>query len=102
MNKWRSKKIEDKLREKLDLSLRNDEELRVEVEKARNLLVNMTMSKEKLDRMINDLNVPCDKKGLGLEDDKESPTPNKTMFVKSLGNKEVSPVQTPKKKLDLG
>ena len=45
---------------------------------------------------------PYDKRGLGFEDDKEIPTPNKIMSVKSLGNKETSSMHTPRKKIDLG
>jgi hypothetical protein len=45
---------------------------------------------------------PCDKRGLGFEDGKETSTPNKTVFVKSLSNKEASLLQTPRKKIDLG
>ena len=45
---------------------------------------------------------PCDKKGLGIEDGKVSSTPHKTVFVKSLSKNEVSLVQTPRKKLELG
>ncbi|KAK0594613.1 hypothetical protein LWI29_005348 [Acer saccharum] len=45
---------------------------------------------------------PYEKRVLGFEDGKETSTPNKTVFVKSLGNKEASPVQTLRKKIDLG
>ena len=45
---------------------------------------------------------PCDKRGLGFEDGKEPSTPNKTVFIKNLSYIEASPVQTPRKKIDLG
>ena len=98
----RSIKDEDKLRDELALSMRNQEELRVEVDKVRSLLVNMTMSKEKLDRMINDLMVRNDKRGLGFKNGEKTSIPNKTKYVKSLDKKEASLVQTPRKKIDLG
>ena len=44
------------------------------MDKARSLLVNMTLSKAKLDGMINDLKIPNDKRGLGFEDNKEIST----------------------------
>ena len=65
-------------------------------------MTRMTSSTQKLDRMFSVGKNPCDKRGLGYEDGKEISTFNETVFVKSLGNKEASPVQTPRKKIDLG
>ena len=62
----------------------------------------MTSSTEKLNHLLSVGKGPYDKRGLGLEDDKEILTPNKTIFVKSLGKKEASSVQTLRKKIDLG
>ncbi|KAK1578686.1 hypothetical protein Q3G72_032340 [Acer saccharum] len=98
----RSKKIEDKLRDELALSRRNKEGLKRELEEAKGSMTRMASSTQKLDRMLNVGKNPCDKRGLGFEDGKEISTSNKTVFVKSLGNKEASPLQTPSKKIDLG
>ena len=82
-----------------------------ELKDARELMAKMASSTEKLNHMLSVGKSPYDKRGfgfegdkrgLGFEDDKEIPTPNKTMFVKSLGNKEASPMQTPRKKINLG
>ena len=83
----RSKEVEFKLRE--------------EVAKARNLLVNMTLSKEKLDVMVNDTKIPNGKRGLGFEDNKDNPSLGKTVFVKSMDITEPRPSQHPRNKLNL-
>ncbi|KAK1555874.1 hypothetical protein Q3G72_032617 [Acer saccharum] len=62
----RSKEVEDNLRE--------------EVAKARSLLVNMTLSKEKLDAM----KIPYEKRGFGFVDDESMPSSDKTIFVKEM------------------
>ncbi|KAK0576480.1 hypothetical protein LWI29_018140 [Acer saccharum] len=98
----RSKNIEDKLRKELDLSKRNEEDLKRELEEAKGPRTRIVSSTEKLDHMLGVGKSPCDKRGLGFEDGKESSTPNKTVFVKSLSYKEASPVQIPRKKIDLG
>ena len=69
-----------------------------ELRDARELIAKLTSSTEKLNHLLSVGKGPCDKRGLGFEDDKEILTPNKTIFVKSLGKKEASPVQTPRKK----
>ena len=94
-----SKKIEDKLRDELALSKRNEEGLKRELVEAKESLTRMTTSTKKLDHILGVGKNPCDKRGLGYEDYKEIPTPKKTVFVKSLGKIEASPVQTPRKKL---
>ena len=73
-----------------------------ELRDARELITKLASSMEKLYHMLSVGKSPCNKSGLGFEDYKETPTPNKTMFVKSLGKKEASLVQTPRKKIDLG
>ena len=98
----RSKKIEDKLRKELDLSKINEEGLKRELVEAKESRTRIVSSTEKLDHMISVGKSPCDKRGLGFEDGKESSTPNKTVFVKSLSHQKASPVQTPRKKIDLG
>ncbi|KAK0594697.1 hypothetical protein LWI29_004279 [Acer saccharum] len=98
----RSKNIEDKLRKELDLSKRNKEDLKRELEEAKGSRTRIVSSTEKLDHMLSAGKSPCDKRGLGFEDGKETSTPSKTVFVKSLSYKEASPVQTPRKKIDLG
>ena len=98
----RSKNIEDKLRMELDLSKRNEEGLKRELVEAKESRTRIVSSTEKLDHMISVGKSPCDKRGLGFEDGKESSTPNKTVFVKSLSQQKASPVQTPRKKIDLG
>ena len=65
-------------------------------------MTRMASSTQKLDHMLSVGKNPCDKRGFGYEDGKEISTSNKTVFVKSLGNKEASPMQTPRKKIDLG
>ncbi|KAK1575218.1 hypothetical protein Q3G72_003537 [Acer saccharum] len=62
----------------------------------------MTTSTKKLDHILGGGKNPCDKRGIGYEESKEITTPTKTVFVKSLGKIEASPVHTPRKKIDLG
>ena len=93
---------EDKLRDELALSKRNEEGLKRELDDARNLMAKMASSTEKLNYMLSIGKSPYDKRGLGFDDDKEIPTPNKTMSVKSLGNKETSSMHTPRKMINLG
>ena len=97
----RSTSNEDKLREELALSKRIEEGLKKELEEAKWSLTRMASITKKLDYMLGVGKSPCDKRGLGFEDGKETFTPNKTVFVKSLSNKEALPVQTPRKKIDL-
>ena len=73
-----------------------------ELEEAKGSLIRMACSTKKLDHMLEVSKSPYYKRGLGFEDGKETSTPNKTVFVKSMGNKEALPVQTPRKKIDLG
>ena len=98
----RSVENEDKLRKELDLSRRNEEGLKRELEEVKGSMTRMTSSTEKLDLMLSVGKSPCDKRGLGFEDGKESTTSHKIVFVKSLYKKETSLVQTPRKKVDLG
>ncbi|KAI9164818.1 hypothetical protein LWI28_002665 [Acer negundo] len=98
----RSKKNEDKLRDELALSLRNEEGLKRELEEVKGSMIKMASSTKKLDHMFGIGKSPCDKRGLGFDDGKETSTPNKTVFINSLSYKEASPVQTPRKKIDLG
>ena len=98
----RSKKIEDKLRKELDLSMRSEEELKMELEEAKKSITRMASSTEKLDHILGVRKSLCGKRGLGFEDGKETSTSKKIVFVKSLGNKEASLVQTPKKNIELG
>ncbi|KAK4860440.1 hypothetical protein QYF36_023877 [Acer negundo] len=97
----RTKKIEDKLGEELDLSKMNEEGMR-ELEEAKGLLTRIAYSTKKLDHMLGVGKSPCDKRGLGFDDGKETSTSNKTVFVKSLSNEVASPVQTHRNKIDLG
>ena len=97
-----SKKIEDKLRDELALSKMNEKGLKMELRDAKELITKLASSMEKLNHMLSVGKSPCDKRDLGFEDYKETPTPNKTMFVKSLGIKEASSVHTSRKKIDLG
>ena len=98
----RLKKREDKLREELALSKRNEEGLKRELDKAKKSMTRMASSTEKLNHILGVGKSPCDKRGLGFEDGKETSPSKKTVFVKGLNNKEVSPVHTPRKKIDLG
>ena len=93
---------EDKLRKELDLSKRSEEGLKRELEEARELMAKMDSSTKKLDHMLDVGKRPSDKRGLGYEDGKAISISNKTVFVKIVGYKESSPVQTPRKKIDLG
>ena len=98
----RSKMIEDKLRDELAMSKRNEEGLKRELNEAKESLSRMTTSTKKLDHILGVRKNPFHKKGIGYEDSKEISTPTKTIFVKSLGKIEASPVHTPRKKIDLG
>ena len=62
----------------------------------------MASSTEKLDHILGVGKSPCDKRGLGFEDGKETSPSKKTMFVKGLGKKEASPMHNHRKKIDLG
>ena len=83
----RSKKIEDKLRKELNLSKINEEGLKRELVEAKESRTRVVSSTEKLDHMLSVGKSSCDKRGLGFEDSKETSTPHKTVFVKSLNNK---------------
>ncbi|KAK0600398.1 hypothetical protein LWI29_014530 [Acer saccharum] len=96
------KKMEDKLRDELVLSKRNEESLKRELEEVRESMTRMDSSTKKLDHMLGVGKSPCDKRDLGYEDGKKISTSNKTMFVKSLRNEETSYVQIPRKKLEVG
>ncbi|KAK0576621.1 hypothetical protein LWI29_020731 [Acer saccharum] len=96
------KKMEDKLREELVLSKRNEEVLKRELDESLESLARMDSSTKKLDHILGVGKSPCDKRGLGYEDGKKISTSNKTVFVKSLRNEETSFVQIPRKKLELG
>jgi hypothetical protein len=98
----RFKKREDKLREELALSRRNEEGLKRELDEANKSFTRMDSSTKKLDHMLGVGKSPCDKRGLGFEDSQETSSSKKTVFVKGLGNIEASPVHTPRKKIDLG
>ena len=98
----RLKKKEDKLKEELALSKRNEEGLKRELDEAKKSMTRMASSTEKLDHILGVGKSPCDKRGLRFENDKETFLSKKTVFVKGLGNKEASPVHTPRKKIDLG
>ncbi|KAK1552795.1 hypothetical protein Q3G72_023586 [Acer saccharum] len=98
----RSMKNDDKLKEELALFKRNEEGLKRELEKAKGSMTRMASSTNKLDHMLAVGKSPCENRGLGFEDGKKTSTPNKTVFVKSSSNKEALPVQTPRKKIDLG
>ena len=73
-----------------------------ELEEIKESMTRMASSTQKLDHILSVGNNLHDKRDLGFEDGKETSTFKKTIFVKSLGNKEVSLVQTPRKKLELG
>ncbi|KAK0583521.1 hypothetical protein LWI29_037786 [Acer saccharum] len=96
------KKMEDKLKEELVLSRRNEDSLKRELEEVRESMTRMDSSTKKLDHMLGVGKSPCDKRGLGYEDDKKISTSNKTIFVKSLKKEETSLVQLPRKKLEIG
>ena len=98
----RLKKREDKLREELALSKRNEEGLKRELDEAKKSHTRMDSSTKKLDHMLGVGKSPCDKRGLGFEDSQETSSSKKTVFIKGLGNIEASPVHTPRKKIDLG
>ena len=98
----RLKKREDKLKEELDLSKRNEEGLKRELVEVKGSLARIDSSTKKLDHLLGVGKSPSDKRGLGFEDDMESSTSKKTIFLKSLGKKEASLVQGPRKKLELG
>ena len=93
---------EDKLKDELALSKRNEEGLKRELVEAKESLTRMTTSTKKLDNILGVGKSPCDKRGLGFQVSKDCSIPKKTVFVKSLGKIEASPVQTPRKKLELG
>ena len=65
--------------------------MKIELEDARGLMAKMASSTKKLNHMIDVGKRPNDKRGLGFEDDKESSTPSKTIFVKSMNFKESPP-----------
>ncbi|KAK0594174.1 hypothetical protein LWI29_024006 [Acer saccharum] len=94
--------MEDKLKEELVLSRRNEDSLKRELEEVRESMTRMDSSTKKLDHMLGVGKSPCDKRGLGYEDDKKISTSNKTIFVKSLKKEETSLVQLPRKKLEIG
>ncbi|KAK0588309.1 hypothetical protein LWI29_037721 [Acer saccharum] len=96
------KKMEDKLRDELVLSRRNEESLKRELEEVRESMTRMDSSTKKLDHMLGVGKCPCDKRCLGYEDGKKISTSNKTVFVKSFRNEETSFVQIPRKKLEIG
>ncbi|KAK0585174.1 hypothetical protein LWI29_024248 [Acer saccharum] len=92
------KKMEDKLREELVLSRRNEDSLKREFEEVRESMTRMDSSTY----MLGVGKSPCDKRGLVYENGKKISTSNKTVFVKSLRNEETSFVQIPRKKLEIG
>ena len=63
-------KNEDKLREELVLSKRNEEGLKRELEESKGLLTRMASSTKKLDHILGVGKSPCDKRGLRFKDDK--------------------------------
>ena len=65
-------------------------------------LARIDSSTKKLDHLLGVGKSPSDKRGLGFEDDMETSTSKKTIFVKSLEKKKTSLVQIPRKKLELG
>lgn len=97
-----SKKMEDKLRSELDLFFRNEEVLKRELEEAKKSIARMTSSTEKLDLILGVGKNSSDKRGLGFKESKETSTSKKTVFVKSLGCIEASPMHTSRRKLELG
>ena len=98
----RSKKIEDKLRDELALSMRNEEDLKRELEEARASMAKTSSSTEKLDCMLGVGKRPSDKRGLGYFDDKEASSSSEITFVKSMDFNKYPPPQHPRKKIDLG
>ena len=72
-----------------------------ELVEAKESLTRMTTSTKKLDHILGFGKNSCDKRGLGFEVSKESSNPKKTVFVKSLGKIEASPIHTPRTKVDL-
>ena len=98
----RLKKREDKLIEELDFSKRNEEGLKRELDEVKGSLARMDSSTKKLDHSLGVGKSPSDKRGLGFEEDKETITSKKTIFVKSLGKNDASLVQAPRKKLEIG
>ena len=98
----RSMVEEDKPKDELALSKRNEEGLKRELVEAKESLTRMTTSTKKLDNILGVGQSPCDKRGLGYEVSKDCSNPKKTVFVKSLGKIEASSVHTPRKKLELG
>ncbi|KAK0598426.1 hypothetical protein LWI29_034593 [Acer saccharum] len=98
----RLKRREDKLIEELDLSKRSEEGLKRELVEVKGSLARIDSSTKKLDHILGVGKSPSDKRGLGFEDDMETSTSKKTVFVKSLGSKEASLVQALRKKLELG
>ena len=79
----RLKKREDKLIEELDLSKRSEEDLKRELVEVKGSLAKMDSSTKKLDHLLGVGKIPSDKRGLGFEEDKETSTSKKTIFVKS-------------------
>ena len=73
-----------------------------ELEEIKESMTRMASGTQKLDPILSVGKNPCDKRGLGFEDGKDTSTSKKTIFVKSLENKEASSVQIPRKKLELG
>ena len=61
----------------------------MELRDAKELITKLASSTEKLNHMLSVGRNLYDKRGLGFEDDKEIPTPNKTTFVKSLASKKL-------------
>ncbi|KAK0593706.1 hypothetical protein LWI29_028860 [Acer saccharum] len=98
----RLKRREDKLIEELYLSKRSEEGLKRELVEVKWSLARIDSSTKKLDHLLGVGKSPSDKRGLGFEDDMETSTSKKTIFVKSLGSKEASLVQAPRKKLEVG
>ncbi|KAK0572246.1 hypothetical protein LWI29_028494 [Acer saccharum] len=98
----RLKRRKDKLIKELDLSKRSEEGLKRELVEVKGSLARIDSSTKKLDHLLGVGKSPSDKRGLGYEDGKKISTSNKTVFVKSLKNKETSIVQIPRKKLEVG
>ena len=90
----RSKKVEDKLTNELDLSKRNEEGLKRELDEAKKSLMRIDSITKKLDYILGVGKSSWDKRGLGFEDSQETSSSKKTMFVKGLGNIEASPVHS--------
>ena len=72
-----------------------------ELEEIKESMTRMASSTQNLDHILSVGKNPQDKRGLGFEDGNETSTFKNTIFVKSLGNKEASLVQTPRKKLEI-